>query len=338
MYDSISDVTTLDLAITSVCNAQCMDCARWWIDDQGQHYHNPLDTHRNHHWPIDQLQSHLTELTHIRRILMAGNAGDPMTHPHCVDLCEWASVKWPGVSIEIDTNASCGTDQQWHRLAQVPGVYVTFAVDGWQSGNAVYRRGVSWSRVEHIITQWCRWGGDGRVKTLDFAFNHQDRVKLAEWCDHMGIDWQLHPRWQNFSDQQIHQQQHNTQPLTWSRPTWPDHPQSVAQGKAMVKTWRDQGGHIQPECRDSGDWLYINHDHRVWPCCYWATLPYSQGHEIRAVMQDVLGADATWNSLDHHSLTHIIGDARLTNLDLTWRDTAQQPVCAACVWACGKTH
>lgn len=338
MYESITQITTLDVAITSVCNAHCMDCARWWVDEQGELYDNPLDTHRNQHWPWRRLADHTDVLSNIQRVLITGNAGDPLSHPHIADLVHHWRTQWPHSHIEIDTNGSLGTPETWQRLRDC-AVSVRFAVDGLEHTNHIYRKSVPWHRVVHNIRQWHSLGGDGTLKTIDFPWNAQDRDQIKAWSQQLGFEWLLDHRWQPDLDDRIQLWSRNpNKPQQWSS----DHNDDEAwqhESEQIIHAWTQQGQPMRPECKDRGDWLYINHDHRVWPCCYWATSGYMQWHTHKRQLEHLQRqADADWNSLDHHSLQEIISHPLLTNLESLWQGTDSNTACLSCVHNCGKVN
>ena len=340
MYGSIQHINKLDLALTSVCNAKCLDCARWWVDDESQ-YHNPADTHANHHWPIDQLKHHLDQLTHIKSILICGNAGDPFAHPQLADICEWMMSRWHA-HISIDTNGSLGTDATWQRLAQLDGVEIRFAVDGLDETNHIYRRGVSWPRVKHNILAWHRLGGEAVLKTIDFPWNEPDRHSIQQWANDLGWSWQLDARWspemdefilkQSRTDADIMQWPKDRPEMVWDDDsTWQEHV------SRRIDEWQSAGGHIEAECRSYGDWIYINHDHTVWPCCYWANSLYVQDRNSREHLKWMLkDQPPQWNSLDHHELRDIIQSPILQNIEKLWEGNNINSTSMLCIKHCGR--
>ena len=338
MYDRISDIHTLDLAITSVCNAKCMDCARWWVDDEGMQYHNPRDDRANHHWPWETLCEHLAILGNITHVLICGNAGDPMAHPHVADICEWIHAQWPMAHICIDTNGSLGTVETWRRLADIPRerISVRFAVDGLEDTNHIYRRNVPWERVKHNITWWFRSRGSGTLKTIDFPWNEPDRDEIREWADDLGWEWQLDARWNPDMDQRIIETSRLDPPIMkWEQPLEDGSDWQTPVGQHISK-WIAQGKPMQAECRSRGDWLYINHDHRVWPCCYWANAEYTQWERSKKHLQHLQRlAEPTWNSLDHHSLKDIINHPIMRSIDRLWQGKSIHDTSIMCIHQCG---
>jgi len=336
VYSNISDINQLDLAITSVCNAKCMDCARWWTDEVGHMYHNPADQHANHHWPWQELCGHLDVLTHIKTVLICGNAGDPMSHPHVADVCEFIRNKWPRAWIEIDTNGSLGNTQTWQRLSRLAPIGIRFAVDGLKDTNQIYRRGVPWHRVTHNIDQWHSMGGQAVMKTIDFPWNEKDRSNIKAWAESLGWQWLLESRWHPELDQRI--MSHHVFDTDIKQWPWPVQPDSPWQESAQqhIDAWVKQNRPMQAECKSNGDWLYINHDHRVWPCCYWANAPYVQWDTQRQHLKHIQRiADPNWNSLDHHSLSNIIQHPILQGMEKLWQGSSVDDTSMTCLEACG---
>ena len=335
MYTKLSDINVLDVAITSVCNALCMDCSRWWAHHD-QQFHNPVDTHTNHHWPWQQLIDHTMVLPNIKRILICGNAGDPMSHPNISDIVETWHQQWPHCDIEIDTNGSLGSDQQWQVLSQLDRVRVRFAVDGLDDTNHIYRRGVPWHRVQHNIQRWSDWGCRGTLKTIDFPWNESQRDQIHAWSKQLNFNWLLDARWSPHLDQHI-QSLHRNQPKPskWLGSTDPHEDWHDTHIESMIRTWISHNKPMQAECRSDGEWLYINHDHRVWPCCYWANVEYSQNHAMRfhqrALMKEF---EPNWNSLYHHTLEQILQHPMLKNLEQLWQGTDKSNTSSLCLEQC----
>lgn len=334
VYRKISDIRLVDLALTSVCNARCMDCARWW-QRGGRIYHNPMDTHANHHWPWQALCDHLSVLTHVDQVVICGNAGDPMSHPNIADVCEWMCDHWPGVGIEIDTNGSLGTTRTWRRLGRLGNLRIRFAVDGLEDTNHIYRRRVPWHRVMHNINLWHGLGGQGVLKTIDFPWNQHQRGQIARWAHRLGWSWRLDPRWNPDWDEMIQLTPKDT-PQPWKGPIHKDRDWKPSV-RRQIAQWVSQGRPMAAECKSHGDWLYINHNHKVWPCCYWANSEYVEWHVQKKHLEHVLKvADPKWNSLDHRSLVEIIRHPIFQGIERLWRGSTLDNTSSLCMANCGK--
>ena len=336
MYESLDRITTLDLAITSVCNAHCPDCARWWWTDQLTQHANPRDHHRNTHWPWRELCDHISVLPNIQRVLIVGNSGDPLTHPHVADIVDECHHQWPTAELHIDTNGSVGTAATWQRLAQCEDLTVTFSVDGLADTNSIYRQGVPWHRVVHNIQQFHQWGGRGEIKTIDWSWNLDQRDQIRDWAHDLGWSWVLTHKWLAETDDFLTEHTNLSKPTPWpatlsDQPSW-----HLTEWQHTVQQWVAQGRPMTPECKQDGDWLYINHDHRVWPCCYWAQAHYLQDYDSH--QHRLLGHTQThtWNSLDHHSLTDIIQDHRLSQLEQLWQGSHSDDASCVCIRQCGR--
>ena len=334
VYQNISDIRLVDLAITSVCNATCMDCARWW-QHQGRIFHNPLDTHRNHHWPWRDLCGHLSVLTHVDRVIICGNAGDPMSHPNIVEACQWMCQRWSDVWIEIDTNGSLGKDDTYRGLADLGGrVTFRFAVDGLADTNHIYRRGVPWHRVEHNILLWHSLGGDAVLKTIDFPWNQHQRADIKAWALGMGWQHRVDPRWSPDWDHLIISHPED-KPRAW-RWRITEHQEWKPSVEKQILDWISRGRPMRPECKSHGDWLYINHDHRVWPCCYWANSSYVEWLVQKKHLEHVQRvAHPDWNCLDHRPLTEIIRHPIFQGIERLWQGSDVDSTSSLCMHNCG---
>ena len=340
MYRSISDITVLDLDVTAVCNARCVDCARWQSTAESgelEVYHNYMDPHRNTHYAWPLLSEHITVLPNISKIIVCGNAGDPMAHPHIADIMTWLHHRWPTATLHLDTNGSLGRADTWQALSGLP-MDVRFAVDGLADTNHIYRRGVKWSRVVNNIEQWHSLGGDGTLKTIDFLWNHSDRPKIKAWAEDLGWQWQLDERWHPGLDHWIYQHYIKDKKIRDWHKAVPQTPPDIQHHlDTVIDGWHQSGQGITPRCKEGGDWIYINHDHTVWPCCYWANVRYSEtpqqlGHHHQAQLLRSLASD--WNSLDHHPLEHIIQHPVFTGIEQLWQGSTSADTSWTCIHNC----
>ena len=348
VYESLSNIGVLDLDITTVCNAACPECLRHVFTDQ-QVYVNPRLTTINQHYPVDDLINQISPLTDIKNIIITGNSGDPMSHPHIGGLCEWLTDRWPDAEINIDTNGSLGSALQWQQLADLERVSVRFAVDGWEHTNAIYRKQVPWHRLVANATQWSQLTDSrGTIKTINFPWNTDERDTIRSWAHAMDFDWVLDPRWSPQLDDQTwrldQKHKHNYQhPKPWPENTSPDildvgADDWVQQGNATIQQWIDQGRPLQPDCVQSkGQLIYIHHTGTVWPCCFWSTVEYADRADEKLQFKQMFEqVDPTWNSLYHHEITDIIKNPMLKNLEQWWKGTSVESVCLTCVRQCGR--
>lgn len=338
MYQSVGQLTHLDLDLSSVCNAFCWDCNRHW-HRRGVQYQNPLLTTINRTYPFDRLISDLDQLTHIRVVDICGNSGDPFSHPDLASIVEWMVQRWPGVYIEIDTNASLGTQETWQRLARLnQNIRVVFGIDGLEDTNHLYRKNVPWHRLWQNLTHYIDQGGRGTWKCIDFPWNEHQRDRMRDLAKERGMLFRLTRRFSPEDDREVLASAEQHKVGTYPRATRQmPHDEWTQDVRTIIDQWHTHDLEIDPECRsEGGERIYVNHDHRVWPCCYMATQSYHHCHISRAQWKHVSAEfDPDWNSLDHHTFADIIQHPVFQRLETQWESPdLSTPV--VCMTQCGR--
>lgn len=178
---TFDQLNSIHIELSSACNASCPNC--------------PRNVHGGYVVPgltpktisLDQFKLIFSGsvLKQIDRILMCGNYGDPI---YCVDLPEilkYVSSVDSSVSIKIHTNGGIRSQKWWSQLALAydPNrMQVVFSIDGLESTNHIYRRGVKWKTVLSNLKAFVNSGGNAIWEFLIFRHNeHQieDAKKLA---------------------------------------------------------------------------------------------------------------------------------------------------------------
>ena len=130
---------SVDLEISSTCQARCSMCVR--RNEWGQLT------------DFKQTTKTLAEVKHIlgglskqlEGMMFCGNYGDPMACEEVADICEWLIEESPKIDIGIATNGAIGKPATYARLGKL-GVNITWGLDGsTQESNELYRTNVKWS-------------------------------------------------------------------------------------------------------------------------------------------------------------------------------------------------
>jgi MoaA/NifB/PqqE/SkfB family radical SAM enzyme len=160
------------IEITSYCNAACPQCPR-----------NNLGSGINpymylEHLPLSVLDDAFpTELVkRIRQIFFCGSYGDPIMHPHFLDICRMFRQKNPHVWIYIHTNGGFRKPEWWAELAQIINGYgkIDFGIDGLSDTNHLYRRNVNFETAINNARAFIDAGGKAQWNFIIFKHNeHQ---------------------------------------------------------------------------------------------------------------------------------------------------------------------
>ena len=311
--------------ITSVCQAGCVDCNRqrphqgyesfWTNPHQSTEWQlNPHLADSRSMYPVADWHSHIAQWPHLRHLQFCGNIGDPMAHPHISDCVASVLEHHPHCHVDISTNGALGRLTEWDRLAKL-NCTVTFAVDGLEDTNHIYRRGVDWHRVRERMTRFIEQGGTAWWQWVEFPWNtHQiDRARaLAEsWgFESFDVSQRFTPT-QQFDNEIVRV---HTEPVS----TRHHQPQQFTDDQLRLNH-HERVNQLRSHTVDPGCVNYdahskyhhpmphINVDGTVWPCCYMATVPFhSAQHEQWWYQQSVADVGVTWNSLYHHTLEEIV--------------------------------
>jgi MoaA/NifB/PqqE/SkfB family radical SAM enzyme len=164
-----SELTTIQLEITTRCNARCPQCRR-----------NLFGGERNPYLPDAEFSLSaltallpITLLKQLNRIVLCGNYGDAMLAHDCLSIVQHFKSVNPVIEVEIATNGSYRDPGWWERLAQA-GALCRFGIDGLADTNHLYRRGTSWERIMQNVKAFIRAGGRAEWNYIVFKHNeHQ---------------------------------------------------------------------------------------------------------------------------------------------------------------------
>lgn len=183
-----SSVKQLHIEPTSLCNAQCLQCAR---NTHGEGV-NPNITQDS--LSLDFFRTHFTSenLQTVEKILFCGNVGDPLASPHIVEIVQHLKQVKPEIVIGINTNGGLKTPEVYHALGNLlNGVYdyVVFSIDGLEDTNHVYRKNTQWSKIVENATAYIATGASAHWDMLVFDHNKHQVSQCRDLAEHMGFSW-----------------------------------------------------------------------------------------------------------------------------------------------------
>jgi len=169
---SFSDLETVQIEITSRCQASCPMCLRN-IHGGIENPSLPLSD-----WTLDMFQTTFNKevLDQVKCINFCGDYGDPIINSNIIDMCRYASEKNPDIRIYISTNGSAHTEQWWESLADAlpKNHIVIFALDGLADTHSIYRIGTNYNMILRNATAFINAGGHAEWMFIRFKHNeHQ---------------------------------------------------------------------------------------------------------------------------------------------------------------------
>jgi MoaA/NifB/PqqE/SkfB family radical SAM enzyme len=331
-------VHKLQVDMTSHCNARCGACIR---NVGGGETRPGLELT---HFDVDVWKRMATVDTKgwwIRQLALNGNWGDPMMHPHLVEMIEIWIEAHPETMISIATNGSMRSTKFWSDLAKIlrksAHHKVDFAVDGMEDTHHIYRRRTSFSKLKENIKSFCDARGNATVLMTMFEHNkHQidDVTKLARelgarnfnarrsHSDHMYIDdgdeqYEIKGWYPTGNGKH---QIDNDAPEIWTKFEENDHPMTDNRDDIYMhvnEIFEDLNRNYKPsKCpwKDEGE-IQIDPWGVVWPCCHISLYGGDKASEFMSIAKDfseeaadidLIGSSRKQNNLHNRSLADIL--------------------------------
>lgn len=181
IYDQISH---LHVEATTRCNAACPMCAR--NSCGGIAPGLPLTELR-----IKDFRSLFPSefLAHVQVVDICGAYGDPILAQDLLAIVEYLCFSNTGCCVNIFTNGGLRHPSWWRSLALAMGSHgtVVFAIDGLESTNNIYRRGVNFRRVIENAQAFISAGGIADWDYLVFRHNEHQVEEARVLSERLGF-------------------------------------------------------------------------------------------------------------------------------------------------------
>lgn len=323
---NINTVQNIELEITANCNAECPICARTNLG-------MPLSG--NTELTLSDIKSifHSRELTEDKDISLCGTLGDPIVNPECLEIVRYLSEM--GAYVSMSTNGGYRTEAWWAELANIPRVFVTFAVDGFENTNHIYRVNVAWKVVERNMRAYATAGGKGSWAYVVFEHNEDDVTKAQSLASELGFRFVIRTGGRNeLSVGKVHTPRKSNQVIINTSKKY-SHGENIDAYRELVSVMKDND--IQKmidaiptiSCRHLNErYIFIASDKTLWHCCYLYT-KYSFGslHLFKNV-------DPDWNNLDKHTIPEILAHKNFGEIQQMWHPHHERYV-PSCMFTCG---
>jgi hypothetical protein len=182
-YDSLE---TLDIELTTACNAACPQCARY----QPILNFNPEQDH--HEIRLADFKRYFDEelLRHLKKLQFCGNFGDPAAAKDLFKIIKHARKNNPNISIGLNTNGGLRSSAWWGELAGLLTLetdYVVFSIDGLEDTNHIYRKNVNWHKLMSNATSFIDANGNAHWDMLVFDHNRHQVSKCKDIATSLGF-------------------------------------------------------------------------------------------------------------------------------------------------------
>jgi MoaA/NifB/PqqE/SkfB family radical SAM enzyme len=175
-YITVDNLNIINAEMTNWCNAACPRCARFtWNElklrkDRVNSVHTSLELIKNGLGP--KIISQLTMFG------SCGTYGDMSMNPETVQIYEYVKKHNKNCLISPNTNGGARNKEFWRSLAKI-GVRVSFAIDGLEDTNHLYRRNVNWDKLMENVQAFISAGGKAEWGMLIFKHN-QHQIEEAK--------------------------------------------------------------------------------------------------------------------------------------------------------------
>lgn len=168
---------------TSRCTLECPGCDRTWFKKtfKFQHIH---DINVNHLIKFFEVNNFTNS-----EINLCGNNGDAIYHPNFIELI--TKLKSQNHTINLNTNGSAKKEKFWQEVCSILDTddKITFAIDGLEDTNHLYRKNSNWDQIMTAIKivvespVKCIW------KFIVFKHNQHQINQAKTLADKLNIDY-----------------------------------------------------------------------------------------------------------------------------------------------------
>jgi MoaA/NifB/PqqE/SkfB family radical SAM enzyme len=179
------DIKVVHLEITEKCQAGCIMCGRHEGPD------NTLLQHlTNAELSLDDCKSIFPSdfVSRLKTMYMCGNYGDPIIAKDTLEVFEYFRYCNPRMDLKMFTNGGARNADWWRDLASL--LYrgrVTFAIDGLEDTNHIYRENVQWSKIMAAAEAFIGAGGEAEWCFIVFKHNEHQVEEASELARKMGF-------------------------------------------------------------------------------------------------------------------------------------------------------
>ncbi len=166
-YITINNINSINAELTNYCNAACPMCARYFIDGV-LNKEKVNSTHTTLNFLKDRIGEQL--IKQLKRFTSCGNFGDGSMNPECKEIYQWLRETNKNINLHLHSNGGARSTKFWSELAKI-NVTVTFAIDGLEDTNHLYRRNVRWTKLMENVQAFIDAGGSANWAMLIFKHN-----------------------------------------------------------------------------------------------------------------------------------------------------------------------
>lgn len=269
-----NQLKSIHLEITNRCQASCPMCAR--------NYHsgmpNPLINETD--WTLLDFKKIFNDevIEQLEGFYFCGNFGDPIVNNDFLEMIRWVSPKKETLRINVHTNGGARKQEWWTELAQaLPKDHsVMFGIDGLEDTHHIYRVGTTYNSVIKNAKAFIDAGGNAEWVFLKFKHNEHQENEARKRAKDLGFKTFMLKNSSRFLGEPkykvINKQE---QPIYFIEP--PSDNKMTFISKEVMKNYKSLVEKITVDCKASElKEIYIDAHRNVFPCCWIASIPYTQ--------------------------------------------------------------
>ncbi len=185
---NFKEVKTLDLELSTLCNAKCPFCARNFFG-YDMNFGYP-----EHNMSLAAAQNMFQKyfVKQLENIIINGNYGDMIMNPESYEIIEYFARTNPNVNIHISTNGSGRSLEFWRKLGQLSAenskIDIMFCLDGLEDTHHLYRQNTSWQRIIKNASEYIAAGGWAIWKFILFEHNRHQLEDCKQLSKELGFN------------------------------------------------------------------------------------------------------------------------------------------------------
>ncbi len=332
MYINLADIKEIQVDHTTRCNLFCGQCARtengWSLEPRNMNIDLTLADYRLLLEPFPENKIN---------VFHCGNYGDALASPTFDETFNFTLSKNP-LKVTVSTNGTLRTPSWWAKFAETGGerLRVTFAIDGLEDTNAIYRDGANWNRIMQNVTAFIGAGGHARWDFIEFEHNYHQIAEAEELATKLGFE-KFNTKYTarfatlgkktevNFKGGVLKDCESNV------------NQKDFKEIKNLYGSFDDYVQRTPIACKTRAEKkVFVDMHMRLWPCCWFgAPLYFKQVNKQKADfehLEQTYGAD--FNSLRKHGWNVLGHEFFQSHLQNSWDKPDQKH---RRIYTCGRT-
>jgi len=271
----LKNIKVLHIEPTTVCNADCPQCARGDPEVYIDHLNRSELT-------LDVCQELFKPafIKNLDKMFMCGNFGDPAAGAHTIEIYKYFREHNPNIVLGMNSNGSIRATSWWQELGGVfsnPYDYVVFSIDGLEDTNSIYRRNTVWSKIIENAQAFISAGGTAHWDMLIYEHNQHQIAQAESLAADLGFSWfrtKVSKRFKSYNISFLNPPKGYTLP-------------NVVNSK-------------QISCHALNEKsIYVSANGKILPCCWFGAEIFTLDNQAQNLLQDWNLLASSWSNSPH---------------------------------------